>query len=110
MVAEAEGDDGDVSGPRPEKEGASAISFDKSVKADVAATLRRLHQNLGHPAVSDLVRHLRLAGASPEVIKGAKSLSCETCKRCHGPRSARPASQPKLAGVDMKPPDRDLGL
>ena len=99
MVAEAEGDDGDVSGPRPEKEGASAISFDKSVKADVAATLRRLHQNLGHPAVSDLVRHLRLAGASPEVIKGAKSLSCETCKRCHGPRSAR--SQPKLAGVDM---------
>ena len=91
----------------PERTGAAGISFEKGVKSDVAATLRRLHQNLGHPAVPDLVRHLRLAGASTEVLKAAKSLSCETCRRCHGPRSPKPASEPKLVefgevvGVDM---------
>ena len=90
-----------------DKVGASGITFDKGVKPDVAATLRRLHQNLGHPSTSDLSRHLRLAGASTEVVKAAKSLTCETCKRCLGPRSSRPASEPKLmefgdvVGVDM---------
>ena len=64
-------------------------------------------RNLGHPSTSDLSRHLRLAGASTEVVKAAKSLTCETCKRCLGPRSSRPASEPKLmefgdvVGVDM---------
>ena len=87
--------------------GASGITFDETVKPDVASTLRRLHQNLGHPAVSDLVRHLRLAGGSSEILKAAKSLRCETCLRCRGPRSPKPASEPRLlefgdvVGVDM---------
>ena len=32
------------------REGAAGITFDKGVAADTAAALRRLHQNLGHPA------------------------------------------------------------
>ncbi|CAE7643318.1 EIF4E2 [Symbiodinium sp. CCMP2456] len=81
---------------RPMREGASGITFGKDVKADVATTLRRLHQNLGHPPNTDLTRHLRLAGASEEILKASRSLSCETCKRCSGPRSPKPASEPKL--------------
>ena len=91
--------DGDHQEPgeeRPLREGASGITFGKDVKNDVAIALRRLHQNLGHPSNADLTRHLRLAGASEEVLKGSRSLTCETCRRCSGPKSPKPASEPKL--------------
>ena len=100
-------DEGGDEPRQPPKLGASGITFDETVKPDVAATLRRLHQNLGHPSVSDLVRHLRLAGGSSEILKAAKSLRCETCLRCRGPRSPKPSSEPRLlefgdvVGVDM---------
>ncbi|CAE7812395.1 Faim2 [Symbiodinium sp. CCMP2592] len=103
----AEGEAREERDEQPLREGAAGITFDKKVSRDVAAALRRLHQNLGHPAREDLVRHLHLAGADKEVIKAAKSLSCSTCARTKGPRSARPAAEPKLlefgdvVGVDM---------
>ncbi|CAE7565416.1 RE1 [Symbiodinium sp. CCMP2592] len=103
----AEGDARDDQDERPLREGAAGITFDKKVPKDTAAALRRLHQNLGHPAREDLVRHLHLAGADKDVIKAAKSLSCSTCARTKGPKSARPAAEPKLlefgdvVGVDM---------
>ncbi|CAE7388702.1 RE2, partial [Symbiodinium sp. KB8] len=104
----AEGGIGEI-GDSPEdlREGAAGITFDKGVAADTAAALRRLHQNLGHPAREDLVRHLRLAGADNEVIKAAKGMACSTCARTKRPKSARPSSEPKLlefgdvVGVDM---------
>ena len=43
--------------------GAKAIRFPAGVPNHIASGLRRLHQNLSHPSTSDLVRHLRLAGA-----------------------------------------------
>ena len=49
-------------GEHRDRPGARGIHFGKGVKADVAAILRRLHQNLGHPSPQDLARHLRLAG------------------------------------------------
>ena len=52
--------------------GAKGIHFGKGVKPDVARLLRRLHQNLGHPAAEDLARHLRVSGASAEIVKAAK--------------------------------------
>ena len=88
-------------------EGAAGITFDKKVPPDMAAALRRLHQNLGHPAKEDLVRHLHHAGADRDVIKAAKSLECTTCAMSKRPKSARPAAEPKLlefgdvVGVDM---------
>ena len=100
-------DEGDSASRQQPKLGASGITFGETVKPDVASTLRRLHQNLGHPSVSDLVRHLRLAGGSSEILKAAKSLRCETCLRCQGPRSPKPSSEPRLlefgdvVGVDM---------
>ncbi|CAE7843623.1 GIP, partial [Symbiodinium sp. KB8] len=104
----AEGGIGEIGdSPKDLREGAAGITFDKGVAADTAAALRRLHQNLGHPAREDLVRHLRLAGADSEVIKAAKGMACSTCARTKRPKSARPSSDPKLlefgdvVGVDM---------
>ena len=61
---------------------------------DIARLLRRLHQNLEHPASEDLARHLRLSGANNEVLRA-------------GAKSARPATEPKalefgdVVGADM---------
>ena len=89
---------GGESGPRDpnavggrEERGARAIRFPPSVPKIVASSLRRLHQNLGHPSTSDFVRHLRLAGAKREVLKAAKMLECQTCQRSQGPGTAKPA-------------------
>ena len=38
----------------------------------VASTLRRIHQNLGHPPNRELIRHLRLSGASAALIQGGQ--------------------------------------
>ncbi|CAE7227655.1 RE2, partial [Symbiodinium sp. CCMP2592] len=57
----------------------------------IATSLRRLHQNLGHPSTADFVRHLRLAGASREVLKGAKGLECQVCQRSEQPAIPKPA-------------------
>ena len=106
-VAEGEVDEGGRAEVERLQEGAAGINFDKKVPSDMAAALRRLHQNLGHPAREDLVRHLHHAGADRDVIKAAKSLECSTCARMKGPKSARPAAEPKLlefgdvVGVDM---------
>ncbi|CAE7487110.1 GIP, partial [Symbiodinium necroappetens] len=87
--------------------GASAISFrDPQPRPEVASSLRRLHQNLGHPAISDLTRHLRLAGAGPEVVAAAKNMTCEVCRRAQQGKSPKPATLPtttsfnEIIGVD----------
>ncbi|CAE7328612.1 RE1 [Symbiodinium sp. CCMP2592] len=91
----------------PSSRGASAINFKGAQpKPEVASALRRLHQNLGHPAVADLTRHLRLAGAGPEVIAAAKNMTCEVCRRAQGAKSPKPAALPtttsfnEIIGVD----------
>ena len=61
--------------------GAEAITFASSVPKNLARTLRRFHQNLGHPRREDLVRHLRLAGATEQALKAAQSVECQTCRR-----------------------------
>ena len=74
-----------VPGPDPaEKEmrrGAEAIYFKGKVKPVVAAMLRRIHQNLGHPPQRELIRHLRVGGASEAVIRGAEQMVCKTCEK-----------------------------
>ena len=67
--------------PDEEWQGAAGIKVPKNVPPAMAATLRRIHQNLGHPSNLDLVRHLRLTGASEVAVKGAEKLRCETCCR-----------------------------
>ena len=77
--------------PKAHREGARSIHFPPSVPRYIATSLRRLHQNLGHPSEADFVRHLRLAGASREVLKAARSLECQTCARTKATAIARPA-------------------
>ncbi|CAE7917780.1 RE2 [Symbiodinium sp. KB8] len=89
--------------------GAAGISFpgEPRVKPEVSSALKRLHANLGHPSQADLTRHLRLAGAGPEVIQASKRLQCETCQRASKGGIARPATLPTLlsfnqvVGVDI---------
>ena len=91
-------------GGRPEdpeespKVGAGAISFEggSKIAPEVKSSLRRLHQNLGHPSNVDLARHLRLAGADPAVIEATKKMSCQVCARNQRGHSAKPASLPNI--------------
>ena len=70
--------------------------------------LLRLHKNLGHPSVSDLVRILKHGSASDRAIELARTLSCDFCKaniRPHVPlpaRSSRVTEFNHSVGVDVK--------
>eukprot|EP00439_Symbiodinium_sp_Y106_P072985 s706_g13.t1 len=56
--------------------GGEAITFEGASKItpEVRSSLKRLHQNLGHPSNTDLARHLRLAGADPSVVEATKKI------------------------------------
>ena len=77
--------------------GAGGITFGDETPGTVATALRRLHQNLGHPRQEDLVRHLRLAGCDPAVLKAARSMKCQVCDANAGPKIARPSTIPPMA-------------
>ncbi|CAE7226615.1 RE2, partial [Symbiodinium necroappetens] len=78
--------------------GAAAITFEKgkTIAPEVRSSLKRLHQNLGHPSNVDLARHLRLAGADPSVVEACKRLRCQVCERSQRGSSAKPAKLPNL--------------
>ncbi len=61
--------------------GAQAISFKGKVNPEVASVLKRVHQNLGHPPNKELVKHLKIAGASENVLRAAEQLVCRTCAK-----------------------------
>ena len=85
---------------REEAQGAGAITFEDEgetkIPPEVKSSLRRLHQNMGHPGNLDLARHLRLAGADPSAIEACKKINCQICSRNKRGRSAKPASFPNL--------------
>ena len=71
-------------------------------------SVRRLHNNTGHPHKTDLVRFMRAARVRAEVIRWtAKHFDCDICKSKAKPKSARPAMIPrsyqpsKVVGVDL---------
>ena len=72
--------------------GASAITFKGKVNPMVAATLKRVHQNLGHPPNRELVRHLKIGGAPQAVLQAAEQLVCRTCDRCSKTRPHKVAT------------------
>lgn len=65
--------------------GGKDISFTGNVSGRVAGALRRLHQNLGHPPNRELAKHLRLSGASQDLIEAASGLKCRACEKCARP-------------------------
>ncbi|CAE6950397.1 GIP [Symbiodinium sp. CCMP2592] len=101
-----EGDEPGEHHREPRHDG-SAISFEDGVSPLIQSSLRRLHQNLGHPKKDDLVRHLRLAGCEEAVLKAAKGMRCQVCDSTSGPRIARPSATPRMydfndcVGVDL---------
>ena len=72
--------------------GAPAITFRGKVNNGVASTVRRIHQNLGHPPNRELVRHLRLSGANAAMIQAAQQLVCRSCERSTRAKLARVAT------------------
>ena len=73
----------------PVREGADLSDLTDSKKALV----KRLHDNMGHPAPHMFYRTLRLARASPAVLKFVKEkFSCEACKARPLPKPSRPAT------------------
>ena len=61
----------------------NAISLDAKARVPkpIQMALTRLHQNLGHPRVEDMTRHLRYAGAEDAVLRACKAMRCEVCAR-----------------------------
>ena len=107
FVAEVKDGGGEVL--REPKHDGSAITFEAGVSPIIQSSLRRLHQNFGHPRREDLVRHLRLAGCEEAVLKAAKGMRCEVCATSSGPRIVRPSAVPRMydfndcVGADLPP-------
>lgn len=76
--------------------GATAISLKGKVKPAVASTLKRIHQNLGHPPNSELVRDLRLGGAGDDIARAAEHMVFRTYER-----STKVKSSPTLRGLEL---------
>ena len=81
---------GPSAGAKPDPLGERAIYFDIPAKAQIAKTLRRMHQNLAHPSKEDFVRNLRLSGASTEMLEAAKALKCASCARQQSTKAVEP--------------------
>ncbi|CAE7470136.1 RE2 [Symbiodinium sp. CCMP2592] len=90
--------EGDEDNEEKIKRGGEGITFEQATKIapEVRSSLRRLHQNLGHPSNTDLARHLRLAGADPTVVEATKKIRCQVCSRHQRAASAKPASLPNM--------------
>ena len=76
--------------------------------AEEIRLLTKLHRNLGHPGPKELARSLRLARATPHLVRYmAREFRCEVCEARPKPKSARPAVLPKsyepgkVVGVDV---------
>ncbi|CAE7529744.1 GIP [Symbiodinium sp. CCMP2592] len=80
---------------------ASVMFLDYIVPKHVQSALTRLHQNLGHPRIVDMLRHLRYAGADEGVLKACKKMRCEVCARNQSTQVARPATLPSLLDMNQ---------
>ena len=74
----------------------------------IKQAIKRLHANLGHPSVKDLVRVLQHSKASPQAIEKAKQFTCTICSNSQTPHAALPAKTGRVTefnakvGIDIK--------
>ena len=68
----------------------------------------KLHRNVGHPQLPELIRFMRAGRVRAEVVRwAAKEFECDVCKSKQHPKAARPAAIPKsfqpnkVLGVDL---------
>ena len=85
-----------------------AFAAEATTPEQIRMSLKRLHNNLGHPSNQDLVRVLTNAGGSKEAIEEAKKYSCEVCIQRQRPTPSLPASAHQIldfghrVGLDVK--------
>ena len=77
-------------------------------RGQMLESLKRLHNNLGHPSVSSLQRVLKHGGANQAAIELAKELECDVCKAQGSPSSPPPVQTHRATrfnqriGIDAK--------
>ncbi|CAK9116539.1 unnamed protein product, partial [Durusdinium trenchii] len=77
-------------------------------EAKIKDSLRRLHNNLGHPTNQQLVRVLKHGGASAAALEAAHRFSCDLCLAQKTPKVALPAQVHRtvefnaVVGIDIK--------
>ena len=88
--------------------GNEVFAAEEATPEQIRQSLRKLHNNLGHPTNEDLVRVLHNAGGSREAITLAKSFHCEVCVQRQRPTPALPVSAHQIldfghrVGIDVK--------
>ena len=71
-------------------------------------SLRKLHNNLGHPTNQQLLRILKHGGASAAALEAARRFTCDHCVAQQAPKAALPAQSQRVVefnavvGVDIK--------
>lgn len=74
----------------------------------IKSSLRKVHNNLGHPTNRNLMRVLRNAGASDRALQLASEFSCSVCDNRQHPGPCLPASSHQIIdfnhriGIDVK--------
>ena len=72
---------------REEKEVFAVEELKQENEQKLVESLRRCHNNRGHPSKERFIHMLRSANASPQAIKLAKSLKCSVCESMSPPVS-----------------------
>ena len=109
-IAAAEDDDEDMS-LEDEQESATMqlkssrenSSYVNSAVRPLISSIRKLHNNLGHPSPQRLARAVRLSGGSETAVAAALAYRCPICAKLKPPVPANPAS---IAHVDLQAFDR----
>ena len=82
------------------------LSPEETRKIDLA--IKKLHSNLGHPTLRELVRILKHSGASRAALARARHLQCPVCANNQRPASPLPANTHTVGefndkvGIDVK--------
>ena len=101
-------DDDDMGAPISSAVECLAASDDKADPESLKSTIRKLHNNLGHPSNRDLVRVLKNAGGTPAAIAAAEQFKCEICIQRQRPTPCLPTSAHQIldfnhrVGIDVK--------
>eukprot|EP00435_Cladocopium_sp_Y103_P050503 s1907_g15.t1 len=74
----------------------------------IETAIRKLHVNLGHASVTDMLRILQHHRTQPEVLEMVKAFSCDVCKANCAPKAVKESTPPKdlaplrYIGLDVK--------
>lgn len=84
------------------------LAAEQASPEQIQSSLKKLHNDLGHPTNTDLVRVLTNAGGSKEAIAAARNFHCEICVQRQRPTPVIPASAHQIldfghrVGLDVK--------